>query len=324
MTFEKRVLVCGGAGFIGSNFLNHLVPKYPNYYFLCVDTLNYAANYENIKHLVESCKNFQFIKLDIGDPSLIEIVKEYQVNEIINFAAESCVDRSFENPYYFTKNNVLSTQNLLEVCRMLPDQISFMIHNSTDEVYGDEDGDKDENSVLNPTNPYSATKGCMDLIINSYVYSYKLPITIIRPNNIYGPLQYPEKIISRTIKCIQDGTRMPIHGDGKCKRRYLYVSDLVNAIDLIWHEDRDKVVGEIFNVGSDDEPIDNNAVVKLVNEIFNENGDAKVEHIKDRNYNDLDYSILSTKIKQLGWKQEFSLKEGLNLYKMYVEANKNK
>lgn len=304
--YTKSVLVAGGAGFIGRSFLLQFVRKFPNYFFICVDILNYASDYEVLKPL-ERLENYKFIKMDLSEDvnQLLQVVKEHQVTDIINFAAESCVDKSFVSPIFFTKNNILATQNLLECARLL--QIPTFIHISTDEVYGDEMDKAMENSPLCPTNPYSATKAAIDLIVNAYIKSYEMPITILRPNNIYGPGQYPEKLIPLVIECGRKKQPVPIHGDGKNKRRYLYMSDFLDALDLVWHNA--DCTGKVYNVGGDEGPIDNCSLVSLINEVFGYSVD--IEFVKDRNYNDKDYSMDTSKLRKLGWKQKVTLHDGL-------------
>ncbi|EGW34835.1 dtdp-glucose 4,6-dehydratase [Spathaspora passalidarum NRRL Y-27907] len=322
--FDKRVLITGGAGFIGSNFLSYFVRKYPNYHFTCIDKLNYASNFENIADLLQ-LNNFKFIKLDLSESfetlysMLVTNFHQMEITDFINFAAESCVDRSLISPLYFTKNNILATQNVLECYRELRNKYSHQykfnfIHISTDEVYGDINQNTDEQGTLCPTNPYAATKAAIDLIIQSYQYSYNLPITILRPNNVYGPNQYPEKIIPLTIKCLQEQSPIPIHGDGTNKRCYLYISDFLHAIDLIWHSGIS--TSEIYNIGGDCE-IDNNSLVKLIcQKVFKTNSvdhTQYIQYVKDRGYNDKEYSINNDKIRQLGWKPVVVLPEGLDM-----------
>ncbi|RLV92175.1 hypothetical protein JA1_003395 [Spathaspora sp. JA1] len=312
--FEKRVLITGGAGFIGSNFLNYFVRKYPSYHFTCIDKLNYASNFDNIADL-QQLNNFKFIKLDLSESYetlhtiLVTNFPQTEITDFINFAAESCVDKSFISPLYFTRNNILATQNLLECYRELQSkyrqQYKFnFIHISTDEVYGDinQTANK-ENSILCPTNPYAATKAAIDLIIKSYQYSFNLPITTLRPNNIYGPNQYPEKLIPLTIKCLQEQKPIPIHGDGTNKRCYLYILDFLDALDLLWHSQDSSTSGDIYNIGGDCE-IDNNSLVKLICEKFFKTKSIDytqyIQYVKDRAYNDKEYSINNDKISQLG------------------------
>lgn len=351
--YDEYFLVTGGAGFIGSHFLDYFVVRYPNYHFTCIDKLNYATN-ENTNSLskVMESPNFTFIKMDLSTEYTVLynfLVTEYKKNKITNiihFAAESCVDRSFSNPLYFTTNNILGTQNLLECSRLLilnfpdvKDHFRF-IHISTDEVYGEQhEGETvDESSKLNPTNPYAATKAACDLILKSYYYSYKIPVTSIRSNNVYGPRQYPEKIIPMTLNKLKEYVRqypnsetmahkIKIHGNGSNKRAYLHIQDFIQGIALIWKKfkeeqatayAKEQVINQTFNIGSEDE-IDNLSLVKFICDNYlskklslsNLNYSNYIEFIKDRNYNDSRYSIDYNKIKQFGWKPTIDLKSGI-------------
>ena len=197
----KNILVTGGCGFIASNFLNYVLEKYPKFLFVNIDALYYCADEKNITQENRIKENYKFVKGNINDTNLINfILKQYNIDTIIHFAAQSHVDNSFSNPIQYTKDNILGTHNLLECVREYG-KIEKFIHVSTDEVYGEslcpETDIKNEKSKLNPTNPYSATKGSAEMIVNSYVYSYNLPIIITRGNNVYGPRQYPEKLIPK-------------------------------------------------------------------------------------------------------------------------------
>ena len=323
--YDKYVLVTGGAGFIGSNFLEYFVRKYPNYHFTCIDKLNYASQCSTASlSVLKGYPNFTFIKLDLSESFselrqlLVEDFPINQITDIVNFAAESSVDKSFSDPLYFTRNNILVTQNLLECMRLLKQQnlqiLVRLLHISTDEVYGDSDILNDEQGRLLPTNPYAATKASIDLIIHSYQCSYDLLVTIIRPNNIYGPHQYPDKIVPVTIERLTKGIKIPIHGIGSNKRRYLHVQDFLDALELIWQNDES--INEIYNVGSDEE-ISNLSLVKLICHLYDrkltkEQINDKVQFIPDRNYNDMKYSTTCGKIKLLGWKPRIKLVDGLS------------
>ncbi|KAK6202680.1 putative dtdp-glucose 4,6-dehydratase [Scheffersomyces amazonensis] len=329
--YDRYVLVTGGAGFIGSNFLNYFVAAYPNYYFICIDKLNYSSNSstKNIRSII-SKTNFKFIKLDLAESfdELYQLIvtnnEQYPITDIVNFAAESSVDKSFESPLYFTRNNILSTQNLLECYRLLKEsnsniKINFL-HISTDEVYGDSNIDAVEYGTLRPTNPYSASKAAIDLIISSYQYSYKLPICIIRPNNIYGPYQYPDKLVSLTLNCLKNNKNIPLHGNGSNKRCYLHVRDFLEGLELIWTKgDMDGT----YNIGSEFE-IDNYSAVKLICEAFigsNKGLGERISFVPDRNYNDLRYSINCDKMKSLGWEPKIEFRAGIeNLIENFYES----
>lgn len=339
--YLQHVLVTGGAGFIGSHLLRSLLKKYPDYHFTCMDKLSYASNHESLQ-ILNQFLNFQFIQGDLVDYNtlyqfLVIDFPKTKITSIISLAAESCVDRSFDDPLFFTTNNVLGGQNLLECYRILinqnPETKFQFLHVSTDEVYGEQISNKvDENDKLNPTNPYSATKAALDLIIKSYQYSYNLPITVIRSNNIFGPNQYPEKIIPVILEKLRKvglepnhplslSDRIPLHGNGNHKRSYLYIDDFIEAIDLIWHKfitNSSEVNGEIFNIGSTFE-IDNLSLTKLVIDLYFDyrfhksvnNYDDYIIFVKDRHYNDCRYLVKCDKLETLGWKQKVSLVEGL-------------
>lgn len=348
--FEKYVLLTGGAGFMGSHCLEYLVTHYPNYHFTCLDKLNYASDQSTI-YLSKVIKysNFNFVEMDISTNYSVLyklLVTDYPKNKIstiINLAAESSVDRSFLNPLYFTTNNIIGTQNLLECFRLLKDKFPEVrnricfIQVSTDEVYGEQNEDEsvDESSEPNPTNPYSASKAACDLIIKSYQYSYNIPVSIIRSNNVYGPRQYHEKIIPMTLAKLQkfvkensrDGVmaeKIQIHGDGSNRRAYLHIFDFIKGLDLVWkifreeQQQRDDYKGQIFNIGSDHE-ISNLSLVKLICDYYLEKKlslsnlqySNYIEFVEDRKYNDSRYSIDYSRIRKLGWKPKISLRDGI-------------
>lgn len=315
-----KVLVTGGAGFLGSHFLNHVVPRYPEYSFVCVDKLGYASRYctdlIRVSHLI----NYKFIQGDLTSLSFVQELFQEHFDYIINFAAESCVDRLFEDPLLFTCNNILATQHLLEQCRKTT---IGLLHVSTDEVYG-EQGDSTESSALDPTNPYSASKAAVDLIIRSYIYSYNIKATIIRPNNVIGSGQYPEKIVPVTLDVLQrrskgENVKIPVHGSGSNKRTYLHVQDFIRAVELIWKKQQeDKTYGEIYNVGAaETNELTNIALVRFLCEEyytrFNIKGDWQeaVHFVADRCYNDARYSLDCLKIMLLGWEPTIGVYEGL-------------
>ena len=309
----KNILVTGGCGFIASNFLNYVLEKYPKFLFINIDALYYCADEKNITQENRLKENYKFVKGNINDTNLINfILKQYNIDTIIHFAAQSHVDNSFSNPIQYTKDNILGTHNLLECVREYG-KIEKFIHVSTDEVYGEslcpETDIKNEKSKLNPTNPYSATKASAEMIVNSYVYSYNLPIIITRGNNVYGPRQYPEKLIPKFIKKILKNETCPIHGEGNTERSFLYVEDVVIAFDLILNKGE---IGEIYNIGTQHEYSVMDITKRLVREIKGEENIEKyIEYVEDRKYNDKRYTISFNKLENLGWKQEIFLEEGL-------------
>lgn len=295
--YQKIVLVTGVAGFIGSHFVNVNLERYKDWLFIGIDKLNYASD---VKRLPEG-KNFRFINMDLCDEKLEDLFKEYNFTDVINFAAESSVDRSFEAPIAFSKNNILGGHNLLECIRKFP---AKLIHISTDEVYG-ETANATEDSTLTPTNPYSASKAALDMLIHSYKCSYNLYAIIVRSNNIYGSGQNPEKLIPRTIKCLNNGLPVPLHGDGLNKRCYLHVKDFLSALDLVWLNNHHH---DIINIGHNHE-IDNLSLVTMISKLYGV--PPKIKFVADRNYNDKSYSLDCLKITKLGWKPKVQLEQGL-------------
>ncbi|HOK56489.1 MAG TPA: dTDP-glucose 4,6-dehydratase [bacterium] len=308
-----KIVITGGAGFIGSNFIKYILNKYPDYKVLNIDKLTYAGNLENLKG-VEGNPNYNFLKKDICDRDIEDFINGYDV--IINFAAESHVDRAIYSPEDFLKTDIFGTFNLLEVCRKK--KIRF-IQISTDEVYGSiEEESFDENSPLNPSNPYSASKGGADLLTLSYFKTYKLPVNIIRSCNNYGPNQYPEKFIPLMITNAIENKKLPIYGDGLYRREWIYVIDNCKAIDTVLHKGKD---GEIYNVSSEFS-IPNIEIAKKILKILCKE-ESLIEFVNDRPGHDRRYSIRCEKIKELGWKTETDFETGINLtVKWYIE-NKN-
>lgn len=288
---------------MGSNCLKQWLVKYPQYHFICVDKMNYASS------PLPRFANLTVIQFDLSaDYSHVEqLLSGLSITDIINFAAESSVDRSFVDPVYFTRNNILCAQNVLEFYR-LNRGISRFVHVSTDEVYGDQQFDANEDSKLLPTNPYSATKASIDLIIGAYIQSYGLKISIVRPNNLYGPGQYPEKIIPMSFHCLRSGLKIPLHGDGSTLRCYLHVIDFARALDCVWHNTD---VG-VYNVGTDVETSTLD-VAKMVIATVLKTADYSqhVEFVPDRMYNDKRYSCDLTSIRLLGWAPTIDLHEGI-------------
>ncbi|MCM8806736.1 MAG: dTDP-glucose 4,6-dehydratase [Candidatus Omnitrophica bacterium] len=308
-----KIVVTGGAGFIGSNFIKYILRKYQDYKILNIDKLTYAGNLENLKE-VEANPNYKFLKKDICDKDLEDYIENYDV--IINFAAESHVDRAIYNPERFLKTDIFGTFNLLEITKKR--NIRF-IQISTDEVYGSiEEGSFDENSPLNPSNPYSSSKGSADLIVLSYFKTYKIPVNIIRSCNNYGPNQFPEKFIPLMITNAIENKKLPIYGDGLYRREWIYVYDNCEAIDFVLHKGKE---GEIYNVSSEFS-IPNIEIAKKILKLLNKSEDL-IEFVKDRPGHDRRYSIKCEKIKKLGWEPKVDFEEGLKLtVKWYIENKK--
>ena len=305
----KNVLVTGGCGFIGSHFIN----SYDDYDTLInIDAMYYCARTDAIdKHK----RNYTFIQYDLSDSNkILKILKQYSINTIIHFAAQSHVQSSFSEPLDYTRDNINASHNLIEACRIYG-KIERFLHISTDEVYGDNDHNtiKCEQTIMCPTNPYSATKAGVELIMQAYIHSYGMPIVIARMNNVYGPYQHKEKVIPRFIEQLKTGKKLTIQGDGSATRDFMYVYDTVNALKIILGSGFN---GEIYNVGCDhgnDITILDLAktLIKIVKNT--DSFDEYMEFVEDRPYNDKRYYISNDKLKKLGWTQKVSFKDGLKL-----------
>jgi dTDP-glucose 4,6-dehydratase len=310
-----NLLVTGGCGFIGSNFINYIYNK-NEYNIINIDAMYYCANENNIKEEIRKSDKYQLIVGNICDNNLINyILNKNKITQIIHFAAQSHVDNSFENSLQYTQDNILGTHTLLECCRKY-NKIEKFIHVSTDEVYGEsmleeKEQHKTEHSVLCPTNPYAATKAGAELIAQSYYHSFKMPIIITRGNNVYGPNQYPEKVIPKFIKQLNENKKMTIQGDGSCVRAFLHAEDTAKAFEIILKKGE---IGEIYNIGCDAEMeysvIEvSKILIKMIKKT--ENYDEWIEYIKDRPFNDKRYYISNQKLKNLGWKIEVDFMNGL-------------
>ena len=315
----KKMLITGGAGFIGSNFIHYILSKYNDYQVINLDKLTYAANLDNLKD-IEDNKNYRFIHGDIADQEFIfKLFENEKFDIVINFAAESHVDNSILNPQIFTITNILGTQVLLDACRKY--NIKRFHQVSTDEVYGELPLDDNsilftEKTPLNPSSPYSASKASADMLVKSYYRTYSLPITISRCSNNYGPYQHLEKLIPLMISKAINNDNLPVYGNGLNVRDWLHVYDHCTAIDLIIHEGK---IGEIYNIGGNNEK-SNIDVVKI---ILKELGKSEklIKYVIDRPGHDLRYAIDSTKIKTtLNWKPVYSFEKGiLDTIKWYTK-----
>jgi len=302
-----NLLVTGGAGFIGSNFVRYMLEKYPNYKVVNYDLLTYAGNLENLKD-VENHSNYLFVKSDINNRELIDyLVKDHEIDVIVNFAAESHVDRSITDPDIFVKTNVLGTQALLDVAKA--NNIKKFVQISTDEVYGSlgETGYFTEETPLSPNSPYSASKTGGDLLVRAYHETYGLNVNITRCSNNYGPYHFPEKLIPLMITNALEGKELPIYGDGQNIRDWLHVKDHCAAIDLVIHEGRP---GEVYNIGGHNERT-NNEIVHLIVEKLGVSKDL-IKYVADRPGHDRRYAIDPTKIMtELGWKPQYTFETGI-------------
>lgn len=315
MTERINLLVTGGCGFIGSNFINYIFNK-NTYNIINIDNLYYCANVNNVDKHIQCSPYYTFIRGNICSRDLIQhVLINYKINIIIHFAAQSHVDNSFENSIQYTNDNIVGTHNLLE-CSRLYNNLTKFIHISTDEVYGESMNDidemaKTEQSILCPTNPYAATKASAELIAQSYFHSFNMPIIITRGNNVYGPNQYPEKLIPKFINLLKNNQKVTIQGDGSNVRSFLHSNDAVTAFEIIINKG---VIGEIYNIGCDEQMEYSilDVTKLLVKYIKNEdNIDNYIEYIPDRPFNDKRYYISNSKIKNLGWDIYTSFEKGL-------------
>jgi UDP-glucose 4,6-dehydratase len=305
-----KILVTGGCGFIASAFCRRLIKQFHYLTLVNIDYLYPCATVA--KDLTTSHGNYTFIEGDIKDKELIEeTLEKYKIDTIIHFAAQSHVDTSFTNPILYTQDNVLGTHTLLEASRKYG-KIKKFIHISTDEVYGEnhhEEGAKTEDSLLKPTNPYAASKAGAEMMVHSYIHSYNLPAIVIRSNNIYGPGQYPEKVVPRFILQLLDNQKLTIQGSGNQLRSFLHVEDAVDAVLCIVFQGE---IGEIYNISSNDEISIRELATRLLAILKpSESLDDWMTYIEDRNFNDKRYWIQSEPLKRLGWKQKVPLDEGL-------------
>ncbi len=300
-----KLLVTGGAGFIGTNFIHYIINNYVDQ-VINLDKLTYAGNLDNLKKIKDNSR-YTFVKGDIADRSLVEKLVSCGVDTIINFAAESHVDRSIEDPSIFIKTNVQGTQVLLEAAK--EHNIKRFIQISTDEVYGSlgSSGYFTEESPLAPNSPYSASKAGADLMVRAYHHTYDLPVSITRCSNNYGPYQYPEKLIPLFVTNALEDKSLPLYGDGQNIRDWIHVRDHCRAIDLVMREGR---VGEIYNIGGNNERT-NLEITEEILKVLGKPVDL-IEFVQDRPGHDRRYAVDSDKIqRELGWKPEYDFSEGL-------------
>lgn len=321
----SKFLITGGAGFIGSNYLHYVVNKYPEDEFICMDALTYAGNYNNIKALEEK-RNYKFVKMDIRDKDEVEkLFKEEKFDYVINFAAESHVDNSIKNPNLFAETNIIGTMNLLNATRMMRDEENHPVKRyhqvSTDEVYGDLPLDRQdllftEQTPIHTSSPYSSSKASADLFVLAYARTYKLPVTISRCSNNYGPYQFPEKLIPVVIsKALNDET-IPVYGKGENVRDWIHVHDHNVGVDLIVRYGRD---GEVYNLGGHAEKTNLEVVKTILKQLGKP--ESLITFVKDRPGHDLRYAIDSTKSeKELGWNRTYDFETGMKeTIKWYVD-----
>ena len=316
----KNILITGGAGFIGSHIVKRFVKNYPDCNIYNVDSLTYAGNLNNLKD-IESKKNYFFFKIDINNhEEILKLFNEKNITDVIHLAAESHVDKSIESSFEFAKTNVLGTLSLLEACKKswkLSSKKNMFYHISTDEVYGslDLEGSFNEKSRYDPNSPYSASKASSDHFVRAYHKTYALPILISNCSNNYGPFQHQEKFIPNIINSLINNKKIPIYGDGKNIRDWLYVDDHCDAIELIFNKG---VIGETYNIGGDYE-ISNINLAKIIIKIFDEIklnpsglSNKLIEYVQDRPGHDFRYAIDFSKIKkELGWTPKTHFNNGI-------------
>ncbi len=324
---EKCIAITGGAGFIGSNLILYLIDKYPDYKFVNLDCLTYAGNLSNLIS-IEDNRNYHFEKVDIANKdNLTEMFKKYQFDGLIHLAAETHVDRSIISPEQFIKTNIIGTFNLLELARNLNEsgQPFRFYHISTDEVYGSlESGFATEIMAYNPSSPYAAAKASSDHLVKAYHKTYGLDIVISNCTNNYGPLQFPEKLIPLAINNILHGKEIPIYGDGRQERDWLYVNDHCQAIDLLFHHGKS---GEVYNIAGGNLTT-NLKLIELLCDILdnkgvNKNSKALIKFVKDRSGHDFRYALDSSKLeKEFNWTAKTKLSEGIEITVEWYLNNK--
>lgn len=317
-----KFIVTGGCGFIGSNFLHYVVEKYPEDEFICIDSLTYAGNYHNLAPIIDK-DNFRFVKLDITDREGVDKLFEAEKPDyVINFAAESHVDNSIKNPGIFVKTNVMGTQVLMDAA--LKHGVKRYHQVSTDEVYGDLPLDRPdllftEETPLHTSSPYSASKGGADLLVLAYMRTFKLPATISRCSNNYGPYQFPEKLIPHTIACAMKDQKVPVYGEGKNVRDWIHVYDHNVGVDMIVRNGKE---GEVYNLGGRAER-DNLTIVKTILKALGKSEDL-IEFVTDRPGHDLRYAMDPTKAEtELGWTRKYDFDDGMQATIDWYLANQN-
>tara|TARA_B110000027_G_C16122545_1_gene304200 strand:- start:18178 stop:19185 length:1008 start_codon:yes stop_codon:yes gene_type:complete len=305
MNDYKNIVLTGGAGFIGSHIVDGLVNKFPNALVKIIDKFTYAGDKENLKNTL-SHQNISLVVGDICDWDFI-LAELVGADLVIHAAAESHVDRSFSNSPIFMQTNIIGSQFVLEASRL--NNVKRLIHISTDEVYGTiYKGYATEEQSLNPTNPYAASKAAADMLIRTNIYAYKQPVIVVRPNNIYGTRQYPEKLLPKFILCLMNGMPLPIHGSGTQRRTFLSIQDLVQAILLLISKGVD---GEVYNIGTNEE-YSVLEISAMLCEAFGKRPETHLQHVKDRPFNDIRYGVNTKKLVTLGWKSSTSLKNSLD------------
>jgi len=311
-SFQRVIMITGGCGFIGSNLVQYVVHKYPNYLIINVDNLSYSSSpyhHENIKNM----PNYKFCEIDISNSIAMEkFFSTQSIDYIIHLAAQTHVDNSYWWALHFSQTNIIGTQILLEMTRKY--NVRRIVIASTDEVYGgDSELKLDEDAPFNPCNPYSASKAAAELVAWSYWHSFKTPLIITRANNVYGPGQYPEKVIPKFISLLKQGKKCCMHGSGTERRNFIYVDDVCNAYDVILHKG---FLGEAYNIGTDYHLSIRELAYELIDHIRGitntDDMDEYIEKIPNRPINDFQYPLNSTKLMELNWTPEIDWKDGLS------------
>jgi len=314
----QNILITGAAGFIASHVATRLTKTYSQYKIVVIDKLDYCSSLKNLDS-IKGCKNFKFVKGDITSADLINyVMKAERIDTVMHFAAQTHVDNSFGNSFAFTHNNVYGTHVLLESAKNSPHLRRF-IHVSTDEVYGETPSTATtgytEQQSMDPSNPYSATKAGAEMIVRAYAQSYKLPIIVTRGNNVYGPGQYPEKLIPKFCMRALAGQTLPVHGTGSSVRSYLYVEDVAEAFDAVLHRG---VVGDVYNISTQKE----RSVLEVAQEIckvFGLNEAETIQYVEDRPFNDCRYFLEDSKLAALGWTErtpwDVGIKRTIDFYR---------
>jgi dTDP-glucose 4,6-dehydratase len=314
----KTILITGGAGFIGSNYIHYIMDKYPDYKIINLDKLTYAGNLKNLKS-IESNPDYEFVKGDIADKAVVEsIFESNKIDAVVNFAAESHVDRSIEEPGVFIQTDVYGTFILLEAAKAGNCKIFLQI--STDEVYGSiDDGSFREGDPLLPNSPYSASKAGAEMIVRSFFKTYATPVVITRTSNNFGPYQYPEKLIPLFVTNLIDNIKVPLYGDGMNIRDWIYVDDNCSALDLILHQGR---LGEIYNIGAGNEKPNVWITKKIIGLL--DKTEEMIEPVGDRPGHDRRYSVDCSKIRnELGWDTEHDFEEALEKTVSWYKTNED-
>jgi len=315
MFSPTNLLVTGGCGFIGSNFINYYKEKNPYVKIINFDKLDYCSDKTGVNHdklIIGNLKNKDLV---------LHILNDHEIDTVIHFAAQTHVDNSFGNSLEFTSDNILGTHTLLECCKVY-NKIKRFIHISTDEVYGEVDIDHKgctEKSLLNPTNPYAATKAGAEFIARSYYYSFNMPIIITRGNNVYGPRQYPEKLIPKFINQLINNEKCTIHGKGDTRRNFIFVVDVVKAIEIILQKG---IINNIYNIGTNNEYSVSEIADKLIKYLKpNDKVEDWIQYVSDRNFNDYRYAIKSNELHNLGWEEETNFDKGFEYTIEWFKSN---